>query len=140
MPSLSALQEELRTQGTITRTRRLATGNTIGGVPLTNGPLNHLLRNRVYLGEINHRGKSYPGEHASIVDTGVFDRVQVKLTEHRHRFSLKHQRSEAFIGKTVRRSRQPHDPELCGGVIGLAVAGLAHSGRSVVVLAAAELD
>jgi DNA invertase Pin-like site-specific DNA recombinase len=97
LPSLSALQEELRTLGTVTRTRRLTTGKTIGGVPLTNGPLNHLLRNRMYLGEINHRGKSYPGEHASIVDAGLFDRVQVKLTEHRQSFSLKHQRSEALL-------------------------------------------
>ena len=30
---------------------------------LTNGPLAYMLRNRVYLGEINHRDQSYPGEH-----------------------------------------------------------------------------
>ncbi len=35
----------------------------VGGRALTNGPLNYLLRNRMYLGEINHRDKSYPGEH-----------------------------------------------------------------------------
>ncbi len=97
LPSLTALQEELRTQGTVTRTRRLATGRTIGGVNLSKGPLNHLLRNRMYLGEINHRSKSYPGEHAPIVDAALFDRVQVKLTEHRHSFCLKHQRSEALL-------------------------------------------
>ena len=61
------------------------------------GPLNHLLRNRMYLGEINHRGKSYPGEHAAIVGAGLFNRVLVKLTEHRHSFLLKHQRSEALL-------------------------------------------
>ena len=49
------------------------------------------------LGEINHRGKSYPCEHAAIVDVGLFNRVQVKLTEHRHSFLLKHQRSEALL-------------------------------------------
>src|SRR3954469_14795725 len=53
--SLPALQRELRERGIVTRRRRLSLGRTIGGVPLTNGPLAHLLRNRVYLGELNHR-------------------------------------------------------------------------------------
>ena len=55
--SLSALQSELRHRGIVTRRRTLASGRTIGGIPLTNGPLAHILRNRVYLGEINHRQK-----------------------------------------------------------------------------------
>ena len=52
----------------MTRRRTLSSGRTVGGVPLTNGPLAHILRNRVYLGELNHKGASYPGEHAAIVD------------------------------------------------------------------------
>ena len=65
--SLPALQRELRERGVVTRRRTLSSGRTIGGVPLTNGPLAHILRNRVYLGELNHKGASYPGEHAAIV-------------------------------------------------------------------------
>ena len=62
--SLPALQRELRERGIVTRRRTLSSGRTVGGVPLTNGPLAHILRNRVYLGELNHKGASYPGEHA----------------------------------------------------------------------------
>ena len=51
----------------VTRRRSLSSGRTVGGVPLTNGPLAHILRNRVYVGELNHKGASYPGEHAAIV-------------------------------------------------------------------------
>jgi site-specific DNA recombinase len=51
--SLARLQRELRERGIITRERRMSSGRVVGGVPLTNGPLAHLLRNRVYLGEIN---------------------------------------------------------------------------------------
>ena len=58
---LSALQRELREKGIVTRQRILASGTIRGGVPLTNGPLNHMLRNRMYLGELNHRDTSYPG-------------------------------------------------------------------------------
>jgi site-specific DNA recombinase len=49
-------------------------------VSLTNGPLAYLLRNRVYLGELNHKGASYPGQHAAIVESPLFDAVQAKLT------------------------------------------------------------
>jgi site-specific DNA recombinase len=62
--SLSALQRDLREQGIVTRKRTLSSGRAIGGRALTNGPLAYMLRNRMYLGEINHRDESYPGEHA----------------------------------------------------------------------------
>ena len=35
-----------------------------------------MLGNRMYLGEINHRDKSYPGEHEKIVSVDLFDAVQ----------------------------------------------------------------
>ena len=50
--SLAALQGDLRSRGIRSRSRVLASGKTIGGVPLTNGPLAHMLKNRMYLGEI----------------------------------------------------------------------------------------
>jgi hypothetical protein len=35
-----------------------------------------MLRNRMYVGEINHRDKSYPSEHAPIIDPRLFEAVQ----------------------------------------------------------------
>jgi DNA invertase Pin-like site-specific DNA recombinase len=81
--SLSALQRELRDRSIRTRRRTLSTGRTIGGVHLTNGPLAHLLRNRVYLGELNHRNRSYPGEHQAIVSQELFAEVQGRLDANR---------------------------------------------------------
>ncbi|WP_245259797.1 hypothetical protein [Methylopila sp. 73B] len=52
---MSALQRELREQGVVSRTRSLKSDGA-AGVPLRNGPLAHLLANRVYLGEINRPG------------------------------------------------------------------------------------
>ena len=69
----------------------------VGGRALTNGPLNYLLRNRIYLGEINHRDKSYPGEHDAILDTGLFDAVQATLDENRRGARERHQRSKALL-------------------------------------------
>jgi site-specific DNA recombinase len=100
LASLPAVQRELRARGVITRVRQLSAGRTIGGVALTNGPLVHILRNRVYLGEINHKDKSYPGEHRPIIATEVFDAVQRRLDENLRGRRLHHQSSNAaLLGK-----------------------------------------
>ena len=81
--SIPAVQGDLRSRGIASRVRTLATGRTIGGVALTNGPIAYILRKRMYLGEINHRRASFPGEHAAIVDRDLFDRAQAILDANR---------------------------------------------------------
>ena len=95
--SLPALQRELRAQGIVTRKRTLSSGKVIGGVHLTNGPLAYMLRNRVYLGEINHRDQSYRGEHQPIVDPALFGQVQARLDENLRGRRLKNERSQALL-------------------------------------------
>ena len=51
------------------------------GKPVDKGALYKLLNNRVYVGEAVHKGKSYPGEHAAIVDRETWDRVHAILRE-----------------------------------------------------------
>jgi len=41
---------------------------TAGGCSFGRGALYRLLRNRIYRGEVVHRGTAYPGEHKAIVD------------------------------------------------------------------------
>jgi hypothetical protein len=43
------------------------------------GALYHLLNNRIYVGEIVHRGQAYPGEHEPIVPRQLWDRVAARL-------------------------------------------------------------
>jgi hypothetical protein len=40
-----------------------------------------MLNNRVYIGEAVHKGTSYLGEHAAIIDRDVWDKVHAILTE-----------------------------------------------------------
>ncbi|MBR0680352.1 recombinase family protein [Roseomonas eburnea] len=54
------------------------------GRPLARGAVFHLLQNRVYRGEVAHRGNVYPGEHAAIVDAELWEAVQQRLTESRN--------------------------------------------------------
>ncbi len=95
--SLPALQRDLRAQGIISRPRLLKSGVEIGGVPFTNGPLAYMLKNRMLLGEINHRNQSYKGEHPAIVDADLFEAVQAKLAENLNRRDLRKGKSDALL-------------------------------------------
>ncbi len=46
---------------------------------LDKGVLYKLLNNRVYIGEVVHKGTSYPGEHQAIVDRKLWDHVHAIL-------------------------------------------------------------
>src|SRR5215216_439937 len=54
-------------------------GAVRGGTGFGKGALAYLLRNRIYLGEIRHQGRTYPGEHEPIIDRELFEAVQTKL-------------------------------------------------------------
>jgi site-specific DNA recombinase len=64
---------------------------------LRNGPLAHILRNRVYRGAINHKGQSHPGEHEPIVERALFEAVQAKLDEQRRGKRRSRTSSEALL-------------------------------------------
>src|SRR3989440_12655440 len=66
--SLNRLMAELRQQGIVSKPRRLKTGQGVGGIPFTRGPLAHLLRNRFYIGEVSFKGEVLKGEQVPIVD------------------------------------------------------------------------
>jgi hypothetical protein len=40
-----------------------------------------MLRNRIYRGEILHKGQSYPSEHPPIIDQPLWDAVQMRLAD-----------------------------------------------------------
>jgi hypothetical protein len=47
------------------------------------GALYLMLQNRIYRGEITHKGNAYPGEHPAIVDKELWDEVQAILADNR---------------------------------------------------------
>ncbi|MEQ8249416.1 MAG: recombinase family protein [Alphaproteobacteria bacterium] len=53
------------------------------GQPFARGALYHLLQNRLYLGEIVHKGQTYPGQHTAIVDQALWGEVQAMLAANR---------------------------------------------------------
>ena len=77
--SLNLLMPELRKRGIISKLRTLRSGEAVGGIPFTSGPLAHILRNRFYIGEVMFKGEVLPGEQPPILDRDLFDAVQAKL-------------------------------------------------------------
>jgi len=79
--SVHALMRDLKERGIVSKRRMLKTGKVRGGVPFGRGALFYLLRNRFYIGEVNYKGRIYPGEQPVILDRELFDCVQQTLSD-----------------------------------------------------------
>ena len=79
---VSDLVRDLDSHGVRSKRWLSASGNVRGGLPINRGSLFHTLKNRIYLGEIVHKGVVHRGEHAPIVSRELFDAVQAKLAAH----------------------------------------------------------
>jgi hypothetical protein len=77
--SVTKLRESLEQKGIRSKKRVSRTGRASGGLPFSRGALYELLQNRIYLGEITHKGISYPGKQPAIIDQKLWDRVQDQL-------------------------------------------------------------
>jgi site-specific DNA recombinase len=73
------LTVELATRGLRSKVRLHQTGRTSGGHPFCRGALYAILKNRLYRGEIAHRGAVYPGQQEAIVSPELWDAVQAVL-------------------------------------------------------------
>lgn len=81
--SVRLLAAELAQAGIHSKARRAADGGAFGGQPLGRGALYAMLANRLYRGEVVHKGEAYPGEHAAIVDAELFAEAQAILAQNR---------------------------------------------------------
>ena len=80
-----ALRDNLATTGIVSKVWTSRSGKQHGNQPFDRGALYCLLKNRIYLGETIHKGTAYAGEHRAIVPKELFDNVQERLAESRHR-------------------------------------------------------
>jgi site-specific DNA recombinase len=95
--SLNSLMADLRERRIFSKPRTLKTGESVGGIPFTRGPLAHLLRNRFYIGEVVFKGETLPGEQSAIVDRDLFEAVQAKLNEQANQHRSARTASEALL-------------------------------------------
>ena len=80
---VSQLRDDLQQRGVLSKQRVLTSGRVLGGCSFGRGALYHLLQNRIYLGEVVHKGVSYPGEQERIIDDELWNAVHTKLEANR---------------------------------------------------------
>jgi len=83
LKSVRALQEELDASRIRSKRRTRPDGSLYGGQKLSRGALYLMLQNRIYCGEITHKGDAYPGEHPVIIEKPLWDQVQAVLAANR---------------------------------------------------------
>ena len=93
--SLISLAKDLDQNNIRSKQWTARSGKERGGYLYGPSGLSYLLRNRIYLGEITHKDKSYPGEHDAIVDADLFQQVQDRLALNHHKFVNRQTRSAA---------------------------------------------
>src|SRR3546814_3978848 len=94
LASVNALADELNAQGYRTKLQRRTSGPHRGGCSFRRGTLYHLLSNRIYIGDIIHKGRSE--EHTSELQSlmrisyAVFCLKKKKNTNKRKQDRLRH--------------------------------------------------
>ncbi|MCL6271082.1 recombinase family protein [Sansalvadorimonas sp. 2012CJ34-2] len=73
--SLTATCRILAEKGYRTPSRTTRAGDQFGGNPFSIKVIRYALRNRVYLGEVPHKGQWYPGEHDPLISQELWDQV-----------------------------------------------------------------
>ena len=73
--------------------------------------LRRLLANQLYIGKVQHRGETYAGEHAAIIDETVWRRVQELLLKERARGSVRKIRVKQPSMRALKPERHQVAPE-----------------------------
>jgi Site-specific recombinases, DNA invertase Pin homologs len=81
--SVKRLGQELNEQGYRTKAWTTKKGKVRKGSEWNTAHIYRLLNNRLYIGEIVHKDRSYPGEHEGIVDRTTWDKVQAILADNK---------------------------------------------------------
>lgn len=97
LQSINKLIAELDRRKIVTKRRDCKAPKYQGGISFMCGPLAYLLKNRIYLGEMRHGDKWFPGEHKAIVDRALFDRAQAVFAANTHRKNAKRFASGALL-------------------------------------------
>ncbi|MEQ8319781.1 MAG: recombinase family protein [Rhodospirillales bacterium] len=76
---LRAVEEEALRLGLRSKQQTFANGREARARPLSRGQIYYILRNPLYIGEIRHKDKTYPGQHPPIITPDLWANVQAKL-------------------------------------------------------------
>jgi len=79
--STTLLAQKLNAEGQTTKAWTTREGKHRAGSPWNKSHLYRMLHNHLYIGEIEHKGNYYPGEHDAIIARATWDRAHAILDE-----------------------------------------------------------
>lgn len=79
--SYCVLQKRMKEMGVMRRERVSKRGRTIVSRPIHASAVWHMLGNPIYVGDVRHNGKIFPGKHEAIVSRQLWDRIQFLRTQ-----------------------------------------------------------
>ncbi len=110
--SVPKLARQLAEEGVRSKRWTSRRGTCRGGMPLSCGALYHILNNRVYRGEIVHKGTAHKGEHPAIISNTLFEQVQSHLCANRQKRKSRRTRAAScpLTGKIYDQDGKPMRP------------------------------
>jgi site-specific DNA recombinase len=84
LKNVGRVQAELMRLNLTTKPYETPRGRAVGGLPFARGHIYKILSNPLYIGEIEHRGVRYPGQHPPLIDRKKWDSVQAQLAANHH--------------------------------------------------------
>src|SRR5438552_3730760 len=84
LKNVQRVQTELVRLNLTTKPYATPRGRAVGGLSFARGHIYKILSNRLYIGEIEHKGVRYPGQHPPLVDGATWDAVQAQLATNHH--------------------------------------------------------
>ena len=97
--SVNELVRDLAERNIRTKTKKLSTGRTRGGIPFGRGALYYFLSNHFYIGEVKYKNEILPGEQPPILDRALFEAVRQKaLAQWSHRTLVRNKSDHLLTG------------------------------------------
>jgi site-specific DNA recombinase len=84
LKTVQRVQAELMRLNLTTKPYETPRGRAVGGFSFARGHIYKILSNPLYIGEIEHRGVRYPGQHPPLIDRKTWDAVQAQLAANHH--------------------------------------------------------
>jgi len=84
LKNVQRVQAELVRLNLTTKPYATPRGRAVGGLSFARGHLYKILSNPLYIGEIEHKGIRYPGQHPPLVGAAAWDAVQAQLAANHH--------------------------------------------------------
>jgi site-specific DNA recombinase len=84
LKNVQRVQAELARLNLTTKPYATPRGRAVGGLSFARGHLYKILSNPLYIGEIEHKGVRYPGQHPPLIDAATWDAVQAQLVANHH--------------------------------------------------------